>query len=177
MEPSNWASAHCDALRDYFLKGMSYAEIGREINVRFGTTYTRNAVIGRAKRMGLVLPERVKSPPIVPPLPNGSCSLRQHRRASPKPGQLPKSALKRAEPVKLRCVGIQPRLISLLELAPGDCRYPYGGDKDGEEISFCGHPRRPGSSYCAPHFHLTRGPGTASERAAGPVVLRLVAAA
>jgi GcrA cell cycle regulator len=177
MESSNWASAHCDALRDYFLKGMSYAEIGREINVRFGTAYTRNAVIGRAKRMGLVLPQRVKSPPIVPSLPNGPRSIGPRRAALAKAGQLPNAALERAEPVKLRCVGIQPRLISLLELAPGDCRYPYGGDKDGEEITFCGHPRRPGSSYCAPHFHLTRGPGTVSERAAGPVVLRLVAAA
>jgi hypothetical protein len=34
-----------------------------------------------------------------------------------------------------------------------------------------------GASYCAPHFHLTRGDGTASERAAGPIVLRLVAVA
>ncbi|WP_347710902.1 GcrA family cell cycle regulator [Bradyrhizobium sp. CB1650] len=75
-----------------------------------------------------------------------------------------------------RCVGIKPRLISLLELAPGDCRYPYGGDKDGEEITFCGHPRQPGATYCTPHFHLTRGPGTFA-RVACPVVLRLVSAA
>lgn len=84
----------------------------------------------------------------------------------------PKEALKPAEPVKLRCVGVQPRLISLLDLEPGDCRYPYGGDKEGEEITFCGHPRRQGSSYCAPHFRLSWGPGTVSERAA--VVLRIV---
>ncbi len=82
-----------------------------------------------------------------------------------------------AEPVRLRCVGISPRLVSLIKLEPGDCRYPYGGDKDGEPIVFCGHPRRDGSSYCTPHFHLTQGPGTASERAAGQVLLRLVEAA
>ena len=51
------------------------------------------------------------------------------------------------------------------------------GDKENEPIAFCGHPRLPGSSYCAPHFHLTRGPGTEAERAAAPVVLRLVQAA
>ena len=82
-----------------------------------------------------------------------------------------------AEPVRLRCVGVSPRLVSLIELKPGDCRYPYGGDKDGEPIVFCGHPRRDGSSYCTPHFHLTQGPAMASERAAGPVLLRLVEAA
>ena len=84
---------------------------------------------------------------------------------------------RRVEPLKLRCVGVRPRLSPLVELGPGDCRYPYGGDKDGEPILFCGHARRPGSSYCTPHFVLTRGPGTASERAAGPAMLRLVVAA
>ena len=51
------------------------------------------------------------------------------------------------------------------------------GDKDDEPIAFCGHPRRAGSCYCTPHFHLTRGVGTAAERAVGPVMLRLVEAA
>ena len=64
-----------------------------------------------------------------------------------------------------------------MELERGDCRYPYGGDEEGEAITFCGHPRRKGSSYCTPHFHLTRGPGTAAERAAVTVMLRLVEAA
>jgi len=70
-----------------------------------------------------------------------------------------------------------PRHLAVTELEAGDCRYPYGGDADGEAITFCGHPQREGSSYCLGHFNLTRGPGTASERAAIPVALRLVAAA
>jgi hypothetical protein len=80
----------------------------------------------------------------------------------------------RKETLKLRCVEIDPRHLSLTDLEPDDCRYPYGGEEESEAITFCGHPRRQGSSYCAPHFHLTRGPGTASERAAGSVLLRLV---
>ncbi|MET4040365.1 GcrA family cell cycle regulator [Bradyrhizobium sp. RT6a] len=175
MEPGHWPSEHSDALRDYFLKGMSYAEIGRQINARFVTAYTRNAVVGRAKRLGLIVPVRTTSPSIVPVLPSGACLILPHR-----PGLLnlpPKSAMKPAEPVKLRCVGVQPRLVPLVELASEDCRYPYGGDKDGEEITFCGHPREPGSSYCAPHARLTRRAGAGSARVAGPVVLRLVSAA
>jgi GcrA cell cycle regulator len=31
-------------------------------------------------------------------------------------------------------------------------------DEENEAITFCGHPRRPGSSYCGPHFHLSRDP-------------------
>jgi GcrA cell cycle regulator len=175
MEPSNWASAHSDALRDFFVKGMSFSEIGKEINARFGTSYTRSAVIGRARRMGLEQPRRMESPPIAAHLPDGSRPA--WSTASPLLVP-PKSAFKAARQVKLRSVGIQPRLIPLLELRPGDCRYPYGGDKEGEPISFCGHPRQPGSSYCAPHFRLTAWPGTgASGRTAGAVILRLVAAA
>ena len=124
--------------------------------------------------MGLVAPRQVPSPPIVPSPPNGLPPVPPQPRDRSQP---PRSASKPAEPLKLRCVGIRPRLISLLELERGDCRYPYGGEKEGEEITFCGHPRRAGSSYCTPHFHLTRGFAAASERATGPVVLRLVAVA
>jgi GcrA cell cycle regulator len=81
------------------------------------------------------------------------------------------------EPVKLRCVEIDPRHLSLQDLEPDDCRYPYGGDEEGEAITFCGHPRRQSTSYCAAHFYLTRGPETAPERTAGTVSLRLVEAA
>jgi GcrA cell cycle regulator len=89
----------------------------------------------------------------------------------------PQSAMQPVAQVKLRCVGIRPRLIPLVELEREDCRYPYGGDKDGEEITFCGHPRQAGSSYCMPHAGLTRRSGSGTARAPGPVVLRLVSAA
>jgi GcrA cell cycle regulator len=176
MEPGHWPSEHSDALRDYFFKGMSYAAIGREINARFGTAYTRNAVVGRAKRLGLAI-VHAKSPLIVPPLPGGSRPPSTGLSAPPALNLPPDSVLKPARPARLRCVGVQPRLIPLIALAPGDCRYPYGGDKDGDEIAFCGHPRQPGSSYCMAHLGLTRAPGTAAARALGPVVLRLVSAA
>ena len=173
MEPSNWASAHCDALRDYVHMGMSFAAIGREINSRFGTAYTRSAVIGRARRMGLDAAKKADVSPVVSPW---QAPVWPRASAAAGARMPPLSALQPA-PAKLRCVGVSPRLVSVLELQPGDCRYPYGGDKEGEEIAFCGHPRRPGSSYCAPHFQLTRDFGTETRRFAGPVVLRLVAAA
>ncbi|MCP3410064.1 GcrA family cell cycle regulator [Bradyrhizobium sp. CCGB01] len=177
MEPGHWPSEHSDALRDYFLKGISYAEIGRQINARFGTAYTRSAVVGRAKRLGLIAPARMRSPSIVPSLPGEAWMPSPRRSTLPYLNVPPKSAMKPVARVKLRCVGVQPRLITLVELGRDDCRYPYGGDREGEEIAFCGHPRQPGSSYCAPHARLTRRSGSGSARAAGPVVLRLVSAA
>jgi GcrA cell cycle regulator len=178
MQANDWAPEHCQALQDYLALGMSFAEIAREINARFGTAYTRNAALGRSKRMKLTAPKRTRKPPKVRPQAAAESAQKSPESCSAAPVRpAPAPARERPEPVKLRCVGISPRLLSLIELGASDCRYPYGGDKENEPITFCGHPRLPGSSYCAPHFHLTRGPGTESERAVAPVVLRLVQAA
>jgi GcrA cell cycle regulator len=89
----------------------------------------------------------------------------------------PMPVMERAEPVTLRCVEVDPRHLSLLEVEHNNCRYPYGGDEEGEAITFCGHPRRKGSSYCTPHFHLTRDPDALPEPAVSAAPLRLVDAA
>jgi GcrA cell cycle regulator len=183
MQANDWAPEHCKALQDCLALGMSFAETAREINARFGTAYSRNAAIGRSKRMKLTAPKRLskprppKPPKLRPQIKAEMAPKAGENRSQRAAGPAPAPPLKRPEPVKLRCVGISPRLVSLIELQPSDCRYPYGGDRENEPIAFCGHPQLPGSSYCAPHFHLTRGPGTESERAVAPVVLRLVQAA
>ncbi|WP_249779415.1 GcrA family cell cycle regulator [Bradyrhizobium sediminis] len=155
---------------------MSFADIARAINAKFDTAYSRNATIGRAKRMGLAGPDR-RAEPNRWPQQLGAPRLHKlrERQAAESKRLLPVS--ERAERINLRCVQILPRHLSLIDLEAGDCRYPYGGDEESEPITFCGHPQREGSSYCTGHFHLTHGPGTASERAAVPVSLRLVEAA
>ena len=69
MEQSNWASVHSDALREYLALGMTYSAIARAINAKFNTAYSRNAVIGRAKRMGLAGTDRPKGGDLTPPPP------------------------------------------------------------------------------------------------------------
>ena len=177
MQSGDWTPEHSQALREYVTRGISFARAAAEINARFGTAYTRNAALGRSKRMGLVAPDRRENRPM--PKAGAPRKAKSHDSQNaeaprPEPDNLPAAS---ATPVQLRCVGMSPRLISVVELEPGDCRYPYGGDKDNEPIAFCGHPRRAGSCYCTPHFHLTRGVDTAAERAARPVMLRLVEAA
>jgi len=178
MQSGDWTAEHSHALREYITRGISFAQAAAEINARFGTAYTRNAALGRGKRMGLIVPARHEDR-LVPAKALRQGKARERRGSKPpRPDQQPEIVqVVAAVPVKLRCVGISPRLILLAELEPCDCRYPYGGDKDGEPIVFCGHPRRAGSSYCTPHFRLSRGVGTAAERAAGRVMLRLIEAA
>ena len=172
---SSWAEEHSRALREYLEKGLSFSRIANAINAQFNTAYSRNATIGRARRMGLSAPGRTDNsarPKSRPKSRLARLHKMRARLAGPKP-----TVRKRAAALKLRCVGIVPRHLSLLELERGDCRYPYGGEAEGEAITFCGHPRREGSSYCVAHFHLTSIPGPASERIAGKVPLRLVEAA
>jgi GcrA cell cycle regulator len=176
MEQINWAPEHSDALREYVARGMSFSEIADAINTKFKTAYSRNAAIGRAKRLGLGGPAGPqRSPRVRPRLER----LREVRPAESRRSELhwPKPALEKTEPIKLRCVEVEPRHLSLIELERGDCRYPYGGDSEGEAITFCGHPRRPGSSYCTPHFHLSRNPDLPPERAVGTASVRVVEAA
>jgi GcrA cell cycle regulator len=176
MQSTDWPPEHSEALREYHAKGMSYREIARAINAKFGTGYSRSAALGRGKRIGLAGPDRPDQGP--KPAPKAMRPrLRGPRERHAPESRRPLPASESVGTVKLRCVDIDPRHLSLVELERGDCRYPYGGDEQDEAITFCGHPQRNGSSYCTAHFHLTRGPGTAAERAAGTVSLRLVEAA
>ncbi|MBR1270980.1 hypothetical protein JQ629_26235 [Bradyrhizobium sp. AUGA SZCCT0222] len=173
MEPIDWAPEHSGALRELFALHLSFARIAAAINRKFNTAYSRNAVLSRARRMGLAGNDRSGSPPYSQPRLDRPGEIHLVKSTSPSfPWPVP--PFRGAKPVELRCVEIDPLHLSLLELERGNCRYPYGGDEEGEAITFCGHPRRPGSSYCTPHFHLSRGPGTPSERTAGTVLLKLV---
>jgi GcrA cell cycle regulator len=173
MEPSNWAPAHTDALRKYFAMGMSYAEIARAINAEFKTHYSRCAAIGRARRLDLGftrLLDRLASPAPKAPSSNLHKMVKDQEALVKWLARL----ADRKEMPKLRCAAVEPRGLSPLELEAGDCRYPYGGDEEGEAITFCGHPKRRGSSYCAAHFHLTRNPDAAPQRAVVTAAMRVV---
>ena len=176
MQSTSWTEEHSKALREFLESGISYARIADAINAKFRTDYSRNAVIGRANRMGLAAPERPSDWPKLTPRAEPPQLHKLHERHVPESMRL-MPRFEREETVKIRCVEIDPRHLSLTDIEPDDCRYPYGGDAEGEAITFCGHPQRRGMSYCAAHFDLTNCPGLASERSAGIVSLRLVEAA
>ena len=172
----NWSPQHSQALREYLARGMSFSAIAKALNARFKTLYSRNAALGRAKRMGLSSPNPPKKLPTRWPRRRRGKAAGLHK---PRERHAPEfitriPVFKQTQAPKLRCVELVPRHLSLLDLEASDCRYPYGGEADGDAITFCGHPRREDSSYCTPHFHLTRAPFTPSERRQTTVSLRLV---
>jgi GcrA cell cycle regulator len=112
MQSTNWAPEHSDALREYLAKGMSYSEIADAINAKFKTAYSRNAAIGRAKRMGLAGPDRPKDlPEHWPKRPPKTEQLRLHKLSERHAAEFMRAmpVFEIAQTVKLRCVSIVPR--------------------------------------------------------------------
>lgn len=151
-----WATPHDVALAKHLGDDKSMAETAKALNIEFGTEYSRNAIIGRANRLGL------KSN-----VPKSQGSKRQARyHGGEKPKYVRKIVVKKPPVFKcdtatgLRVADVVPRMITLIELAPGDCRWPYG---DGPFV-FCGCAVISEGSYCEAHQALSRGQGTYSER-------------
>lgn len=138
----------------------SYQIIAATLNAEFGTQFTRCAVIGKINRLGLSNRRLPADRPVATPRPRAPRERVRSERMNARP------PMESVETVKLRCVEITPLHLSLLDLDPGLCKYPYGGDAEGETISFCGHPSIKSRPYCMPHLALCTGHGTASERAA-----------
>lgn len=129
----------------------SFADMAKLLNEKFGTSYTRNAVMGVSKRLGL------KGKPPAPPTKKTS-STRAHLVArlrivkSNHNGGTPRiiQTFEPAQTAALRCAEVEPRNLIFAELEKGDCRYPYGD----QTFLFCGHPIQEDSSYCPAHHAL-----------------------
>ena len=173
MQSTDWEPEHSAMLRECLASGISFARAAAAINAKFGTAYTRSAALGRGRRLGLAgsdRPENWRKPS------SKTNKKRRRKRGRRRAPDLiwPMPPPQPAKVIKLRSVPIEPRHLALVDLEPDDCRYPYGGDADGEAITFCAHPSCENSSYCTTHFHLTRDPSTQPELVADPVWLRLV---
>lgn len=118
-----WTDERVDKLRELWDKGLSASQIAKEL----GEGVTRNAVIGKAHRMGLASrPSPVKADP------------------AKKPAK--KVTEKAAAPVKKSSGG----KVTLLELTERMCKWPIGHPGEAD-FHFCGKPSRPGFPYCLEH--------------------------
>ena len=134
MSKVDWPAEHVAALKEYIAAG-SFQEIATMINQRFGTNYSRNAVLGKANRLKL-----------------------KSSHAREKSGKRPKQAKRRdirprAAPPIAPVEPYEPRRVGLLDLTSHDCHFPFG---DGP-FTFCGCPVATGKRYCAEHVRITKG--------------------
>jgi|HubBroStandDraft_1064217.scaffolds.fasta_scaffold08818_3 GcrA cell cycle regulator len=147
-----WELGHDAALRNWFNRGYSFSQAATKINDEFDTRYSRNACIGRAGRIGLVSALTKTRQPVISKKPD-----RQHERWT---GGAPRQRARVPSPPPV-CTETPARHVTLADLEPGDCRFPFG---EGP-FTFCGAPKL-GGSYCGFHAKICCGAGTISERMA-----------
>jgi GcrA cell cycle regulator len=152
-----WPAAATDCLREYWERGLSASQCTRAINEEFGTRFSRNAVIGKAYRLGLAKRGRGYRPPqAAAPMPSRP-KRRLSNPAGPALAKPPAVASVASEPL--------PQAVTLAELLPHHCRWPFG-DPRLPGFRFCGARRADHLPYCVIHARLAYRPATQKERAA-----------
>jgi GcrA cell cycle regulator len=142
MKPPNWwTEDRVTELRTRYTAGETYGEIGRAMHA-----VSRNAVIGKAHRLGLF----GRRPRPAAKQPNG------HRNEPRKTVHYVDGRLfmvhdkgddvSEPEPIQFA----NPK--SMLELTQCDCRYPGAGS--GADMLYCGAPTVNGHSYCLAHCRI-----------------------
>jgi len=157
---TTWSDERVVLLRALFERGCTCREMAYEIGV------SRNAVIGKLARLGLVrgtghrVPRERRTSPAAP-RPRGARQLQILLKAHVEDGDAAEAARQLAV-AQLQIP--QGPGCSLLELGDDKCRWPIG-QADAADILFCGNTPLGGLPYCAGHARLAY--RTGSRRAAG----------
>jgi GcrA cell cycle regulator len=148
-----WPLEHDVALQALLTNGFSRACAAEEINKKFGTTYTRDAVIGRSWRKGF---QSARCKDFKAPLTMAKIKKRQphHRPVRDDRQPFKQPPAQAAAPMPIACAEVcEPRRISLIELTDETCRWPIGMPGT-DDFCFCGSRPAEGSPYCAGHSRL-----------------------
>ena len=176
---AGWTDEAIVMMKSLFELGQSGTQIKDELNARFGTAFSRNAVIGKLHRVGLRRAEgfiyqgvkrqrRERAP------------RRQYRKSSVQwtpegiaPVRLPvecdMDAIMRRQQDDAAIPRAQRK--TLWQLKPGDCRWPVG-DPGTPDFFFCGAAKIKGAAYCRAHHVRAYQPGSRRIRPMGSGLMR-----
>lgn len=140
MSTETWTEERIERAKELWDRGYSAAQIARYLSCGL----SRNAVIGKLHRMGLLgsrgdaLSQRRPGP----------------RVSAPKPK--PKPPLK---PVVVEKPALTPdgKIITLMDLNDTMCKWPIG-DPQSPDFHFCGRPTQGTSPYCEAHTAMAHQP-------------------
>lgn len=137
----SWNDERVEMLKKLWAEGLSATEIGKRMNT------SKNAIIGKAHRMGL---------------PSRPSPIRTKDRAKPKKSTPKKTAQPVVEPVKSQPEPKpepKPAKEPAQEHSPvlttkrGQCAWPFS-DPDKPDFRFCGKPALCGKPYCQEHYDI-----------------------
>lgn len=145
-----WAGDMTADLLRMYADGLSMSVMAGEINAKYGTSFSRNAVIGKLHRMGLRRGRAV--PPLVrkPRKPRGP-----YKRV---PWAVPVETPRQANTEPARAPAPDPRFAcTILDLTNETCRFPVSEDSP---FIFCGTPGADLTGhmpYCQAHMRIAHG--------------------
>ncbi|MAN46330.1 MAG: hypothetical protein CMF04_09045 [Hyphomonas sp.] len=172
----SWTQPEVDLIKAEWAKGESASDVTRTLNRKFGTRRSRNATLGKLKRLGL-LGRSAPARPVLPkhdrrrdsdPKEPKPCSQKTNKdlvrrlesKVKPKP-----SPAKKPEPEMWEPEGA----FHLLDLNKHQCRWPV---TEGDDHRFCGRTQTSGSSYCREHLKRSISPMSAATLQRAPVSMK-----
>lgn len=166
VENKNWTHDRIDLLTKMVGSGISFSQVAFALNEQTGSSFSRNACIGKSKRLGLATVKRkavdkpVSSRTAKSPAGIGAQVQAINRKLKPR------SPAPVQEPFTPRTAGVVSRRVTILDVKAMECRWADDERNSDGLITFCGNRTADGSSYCPCHAALAVGPGTQSERSA-----------
>lgn len=153
----SWTDERIATLKKMWKEGKSAADIAKTL----GKGVTRNAVIGKAHRMGLSgRPSPIKKPASAPAAKKEAAAPKKEtlrvvatpKKAAAAPAKINPALLKEAEELKkLEKSAVQiGGGVALIDLTERMCKWPIGDPREAD-FSFCGRGIRVGTPYCPEH--------------------------
>lgn len=138
--PTEWPDQYVDLLKAWHAEGLSFGKMVWKFSA-VGYAISRNAVIGKAHRIGLVGRKGSSSQPI-------EWHKSIVRSAPPRRKPVPAALLNDPPP--------PPLCIPMLELVRTHCHYPLWDDASENRLNFehCGLPIDGEGPYCAHHARI-----------------------
>jgi GcrA cell cycle regulator len=166
-----WTTERIELLTELWTKGLSASQIAAEL----GGDVSRNAVISKAHRLGLVhgTAKPASTPrPRKPRSPDPAPSVESTSHNEPMPPSMLTNSVAANEPTAPPPAPLPPREgavvpqsegVTIMELREGVCRWPLG-DPTTPEFRYCGARAVEGLPYCAHHAQLAYQPAAERKR-------------
>lgn len=154
-----WTEEKVERLKQLWGEGYSSAMIARELTTQ-DDPVTRNACIGKLHRLGIIGSR--------PAYETKKTVGKRRLPRSPRPSvrkspdrfvQKPAAWVPPPKPLEPAPEGG----VHLLEVQPGQCRWPMGEPRDLNTFRFCGATSEV-NNYCMHHHRISRGHGTIAEQ-------------
>lgn len=141
---SGWTDEKIEELKRLWAEGLTTGEIGKRLD------FSKNAVVGKAHRLGLESrPSPIKRSG--ENTNNGESESKKAKTPVEKTPQPTKAKVQKEEPVKkAEPVPVKNKETKLEDLTNNSCRWPIGDPKE-EGFHFCGKETFNGKPYCLEH--------------------------